>query len=589
MGKQKQEKEYKVYGDGTKGLKNFVSLLSFFKPYKWYIISFVLLEFIPVGIGIITPIYSAKFLAALTNNELINILIFAAVMYGGYILQEATIAFINYFILSKFIYKASYDMKMQLTQKILSLKIQNFDKVHSGFFLRVIDASATSYPSQLINIIDNIFTIFTRIFYMGFSLFLNVWLGLFIIASFLINMLVRFLRINWRTKNRKKLQEKGDIVTSFGNETLRGIRDIKSSKIEDEVYAKNNNLQKEYTNFELKYENKLDIFYRLGSILGFFLQFVFIGLIVYLLYLEQIDPIIALTVYNFYGKAINLSVVLNNLMQQLKTSEYDAYRINQVLSGYEFGFEKFGSYEIDMSSKKDIQFKNVTFAYKEEQVLKNISFKIKENTTVGIAGESGAGKSTIIRLLSKMYDVSDGEVIVAGSNIQDLSRESLRKLITVIPQDPYIFNMTFRENLTIVKPDATEEEIVDAFTKAQLYDFITAQKDGLDTKLGENGIVLSGGQKQRLAIARGLLVASPILILDEATSSLDNENQEKIKHVIASLSGSRSVIIIAHRLSTIIDADEILFIKKGKVAKRGTHQYLMENCKEYKNFYKMEN
>lgn len=588
MGKQKQEKEYKVYGDGTKGLKNFASLLSFFKPYWALTLSAILIMCLSLGVSIVVPIYSAKFIASLTASEITNILIFGAVMIGGSLLNQI-FNWLNWsFVINRLVQKVGYDIRMRLLDSSLTLKMQNFDKSNSGFFLRIINGNAGSYARNFVSIFQNIIEILGNIFFIGFSFFLNIYLGIYICIALIIRFIIHAIRTKVRIKNNKIINEKADVVSSFTNETLRGIRDIKSSRITDEVYAKNAEMKWEISNLEYKNQRKINSLFYLERFVYYIVQFGFIALMVYLIYIDNVTAITALTVYNFYGRVMGVGVYITNMINTFKDIEYDAYRINQVLSGYEFGFEKFGDIEVDLTKKKDVQFKNVTFAYKDDEVLKNISFKIKENTTIGIAGESGAGKSTIIRLLSKMYDVSDGEVIVAGTNIKDLSRESLRKRITVVPQDPYIFNMTFRENLTIVKPDATEEEIIDAFTKAQLYDFITSQKDGLDTKLGENGIVLSGGQKQRLAIARGLLVASPILVLDEATSSLDNENQEKIKNVIASLSGSRTVIIIAHRLSTIIDADEILFIKNGKVAKRGTHQYLMENCKEYKNFYKAE-
>ncbi len=588
MSKQKKVKEYKVYGDGTKGLKNFFSLLSFFKPYMPLVVLAIILSVIPVAIGVAIPIFSAKFIAALTSSDLINILIYGGVTMGGQVLTQLIWWLNDTCILNKLVYRTNLDLRMKMMQKTLNLKMQNFDKSNTGFFMSIVQGSSSRFSSSLIEIVDYILDIASRIFYMGFALFINVWLGIYIIVACVIIFVFRYYRTQWNIKQQKIIREKSDVTSSFMNESLRGIRDIKYSKMENEVYDKNYELQEETNKLDAKRDRKIHALMRASNILRNVLQFGFIVLLVYLLYLNQIDPVIALTVYNFYGRAVSLSFTIDNFVMRLKDTEYHSYRINQVLSGNKYGFEEFGDSQIDMGKKKDVQFKNVTFAYEEEEVLKNISFKIKENTTVGIAGESGAGKSTIIRLLSKMYDVNEGEVIVAGSNIKDLSRESIRKLITVVPQDPYVFNMTFRENLTIVKPDATEEEIIDAFTKAQLYDFISSQKDGLDTKLGENGIVLSGGQKQRLAIARGLLIASPILILDEATSSLDNENQEKIKQVIASLSGSRTVIIIAHRLSTIIDADEILFIKNGKVAKRGTHKYLMENCKDYNNFYKSE-
>lgn len=588
MNKQGKTKDYKVYGDGTKGLKNFISLLSFFKPYTGLVILAMLLMMCALGVSIISPIYSAKFIASLTASEVTNILIFGAVMVGSSIVNSI-INWINWaFVINKLIKKVSYDIQMKLIDTSLSLKMQNYDKSQSGFFLRVINGSASSYAINFVSIFQDIIEILGNIFFMGFALFLNVWLGIYICIALIIRFVIQFYRTRVRIKNRKKINEKVDVVSSFTNETLRGIRDVKASRITQEVYNKNAEMKLELSNFEYKNEQKMNSLFYFERVVYFILRFGFIGLMAYLIMIGNILPVIALTVYNFYGTVMNLGMFLTNMLNTFKDIEFDAFRINQVLSGYEFGFECYGDGDIDWTRPKSVEFKNVTFAYKTEEVIKNMSFKIKENTTIGIVGASGAGKSTMIKLLSKMYDVNNGEIKIADTSLSSLSKESLRKLITVVPQEPYIFNMSFKENLKIVVPDATDEQIIEAFKNAQLYDFIEKQKDGFDTVLGENGLILSGGQKQRLAIARALLSSTPILILDEATSSLDNENQEKIKKVISSLSGKRTIIIIAHRLSTIIDSDEILFIKNGKVLKRGTHTALMEKCKDYSALYKQE-
>lgn len=584
----KSTKEFKVYGDGTKGYKNFFSLLVFFKPYWALVTCGVIIMALCFAVSIITPIYSAKFIASLTASEVTNILIFGGIMLGSGIVNSL-LNWINWsFVINKLTNKVSYDLQMKVIDRSLALKMQNFDKSQSGFFLSVINGSTTAYVRSFITIIQDFLDIISTAFFMGFTMFLNIWLGLYIIAALIIKIVISVTRTKIRIKNRKKIREKADIVSSFTNETLRGIRDIKASHITDEVYNKNAEMKLELVKMEYNNQRNMNSLYYIESISYRAIQFGFVALMAYLLLNGNVLPVIALTVWNFYGNIMGLGNTVMNIVNVVKDIEFDSYRINQVLSGYDFGFEKYGQNDIDPTKPKTVEFNKVTFAYKDEYVIQNMSFKIKENTTIGIVGQSGAGKSTMIKLLSKMYDVNAGEIRVADTALASLSKAALRKLITVVPQEPYIFNMSFKENLKIVVPEATDEEICEAFKNAQLYDFIIKQKDGLDTVLGENGLILSGGQKQRLAIARALLTSTPILILDEATSSLDNENQEKIKKVIASLSGKRTIIIIAHRLSTIIDADEIMFIKDGKVFKRGTHAALMEKCKEYKELYKQE-
>ena len=223
------------------------------------------------------------------------------------------------------------------------------------------------------------------------------------------------------------------------------------------------------------------------------------------------------------------------------------------------------------------------------QIFTDLNFKIQPNTTVAFVGKSGSGKSTILNLMSKMFEVDGGEVLIDGVNINDLSKETLRGSISLVNQFPYIFDMTIKENMLLAKPDATNEEIEKAIKDASFDDFITTLKKGVNTKVGESGVKLSGGQKQRLAIARALLRNSSIIIFDESTSSLDNFAQENIKRSIDGLKGKSTVVIVAHRLSTIKNVDKIFFLDEGKIIDSGTFDYLFENNEKFKNMFLAEN
>ena len=223
------------------------------------------------------------------------------------------------------------------------------------------------------------------------------------------------------------------------------------------------------------------------------------------------------------------------------------------------------------------------------KIFDKLSFKIEPNTTVAFVGRSGSGKSTILNLMSKMFEVDSGEVLIDGVNINELDKETLRNSISLVNQFPYIFDMTIKDNLLLAKKDATNKEIADAIEKASLTDFISSLKKGIDTKVGESGIKLSGGQKQRLAIARALLRNSPIIIFDESTSSLDNFAQENIKQTIDSLKGKSTIVIVAHRLSTIRNVDKIYFLDNGKIEDVGTFDELFENNVKFKNMFYADN
>ena len=233
---------------------------------------------------------------------------------------------------------------------------------------------------------------------------------------------------------------------------------------------------------------------------------------------------------------------------------------------------------IDMSFyKADIEFKNVSFSYDEKRVvLDKINFKIPSGSSIAIVGPTGAGKSTISRLLFRFYDVASGSILVNGKDIRDITQVSLRKNIGVVPQDTVLFNDTIHYNLSYGKINADEKEIWEVSRRAKLSELIKTLPDGMSTIVGERGLKLSGGEKQRVAIARTLLKNPPILILDEATSSLDTLTEKEIKVSLNNLAKKRTSIIIAHRLSTIVDADKILVFEKGKIIEQGTHIQLLK-------------
>lgn len=207
---------------------------------------------------------------------------------------------------------------------------------------------------------------------------------------------------------------------------------------------------------------------------------------------------------------------------------------------------------------------------------------------VAIVGKSGEGKSTILKLINKSYSTNDGEILIDNYNINTLSEETIKNNISIVSQSPYIFNLSIKENIKLANPQATDKEIEEVCKEAQLHDVIIEMQDGYDTIVGENEVILSGGQKQRLAIARALIKKSKIILFDEATSSLDNNNQEKIKNIIKSLSKDHTVIIVAHRLSTIIDSDCIFVLDNHGIIDSGTHNELIKKCLEYKNLYEIE-
>jgi subfamily B ATP-binding cassette protein MsbA len=235
-----------------------------------------------------------------------------------------------------------------------------------------------------------------------------------------------------------------------------------------------------------------------------------------------------------------------------------------------------------------IEFKDVSFGYNSDLVLRNINFTVYKGKKIALVGASGSGKSTIIDLLVRFYDPISGEILLDGTNIKEFDIKSYRNLFGIVSQEIILFNDTIRNNILIGKPDATEEEIIDACKISNSYNFISKLPDGLDTVIGERGVMLSGGERQRIAIARAVIRNPQILIFDEATSSLDSESEKVVQEAINYSLKDKTAIIVAHRLSTIVDADEILVFENGEIVERGNHSELLGKNNIYKKLYSLQ-
>lgn len=384
--------------------------------------------------------------------------------------------------------------------------------------------------------------------------------------------------------NRRKI---GDINARL-QDTLSGIRVVQSfanEEIEKKKFAVSNE------NFLV---SKKENYRCMGSFSAwniFFQGMMYLTVLVfggYLISQDKMEPA-DLAMYALYiGIFISPIQILVELTEMIQKGLSGFRRFSAVMET-EPDIEDAPDAKELSAVRGDVEYDHVTFRYNEDEpVLSDVSFKIPAGRSIALVGPSGGGKTTICSLLPRFYELTGGRITIDGEDIRDFTLESLRKNIGIVQQDVYLFCGTVRENIAYGKPDATEEEIMEAAKNANIHDFIMGLPDGYDTFVGERGTRLSGGQKQRISIARVFLKNPPILILDEATSALDNESERHIQKSLEELSRNRTTITIAHRLSTIRGADEIIVITEDGIAERGTHDELMELGGIYAKYYRMQ-
>ena len=567
-------------------IKNMKFVWKYAKSEKKKIIVYFFLSVFGICFSILFPFMSAKQIVLLTN-ESIKQFIYMSVIVFICILLEDTLDYFKSKLYQKIFRQIYINIQSDLGAEILKLSNQTLEENGSGIFIQ-----------RLIGDTKNISTIFTDLNRYINGIIANIGIlityfvlskivFIFVLFAFSIRMIIEVLRINIYNKNNANYKKSNDAMTSFTGEIVRGAEDIKMLNGEksflDELRTRFENLNSEKYNMENINLTYLVIRWYWAAISLFVISFI-IGISVLNGSLAVATGIV---LFNFGNRYNSLVQNITGFHELIKKFNLSATRIFDIFEDEKYVKETFGDKHLDKVDG-NFEFKNVSFKYKENKVLNHLNFKVKANETVAFVGKSGAGKTTIFNLLCKMYDNYDGKITIDGVDIKELDKDSIRGNITIVSQNPYIFNMSIRDNLKLVKKDLTEEEMIEACHLAALDDFIESLPLKYDTIVGEGGITLSGGQKQRLAIARAFVQKTEIILFDEATSALDNETQAKIQQAIDNLQQEYTILIIAHRLSTVKNADRILMIEDGRIIAEGKHNELIKNCKSYKELYETE-
>ena len=557
------------------------------KGQKKFIIGYIVFNIIFIFINLFVPILSAKAIVELTNNKLNQVVFIGFVILVVELLRNFANYITGYF--RQQIYRETYSkIETTLGAEILKIENQSLDEKGSGLFIQRLtnDASKIADIFVVLNIyLTNILTdigIFLAVFIINKVVFFYLLLTICTI------FVVEKKRTNVVNAQDKIYRKKNERVSGFIGELVRGAHDIKMLNAENSFIKELDSKIIDLNNEKYKMDEKNRNYILLSGTLSDIFSTGNIILSVFLITQNLLSIPNALVINNYLGRLTSIIYFVSQFLEKVKDFNLSSERVFAIMDSKEFGKEKFGKKHIDKVNG-DFEFKNVTFTYANgHKVIDNMNFKIKANSTVAFVGKSGSGKTTVFNLLCKMYNIDSGKITIDGIDIRELDKDSIRGNITIISQNPYIFNLSIRDNLRLVKENITDEEMIEACKTACLEDFIKSLPDGYDTIIGEGGINLFGGERQRLAIARALVQKTEIILFDEATSALDNETQANIKKAIDNMKNEYTILIIAQRLSTVIDCDRILFLDEGKIKAEGTHKELLSNCKNYRSLYEAE-
>ena len=538
------------------------------------------------GISLLSPIYEGKMLGYFENFDKTQILKTALFLVVLRIIIEIITNLWSRIVL-KLNGKVNFDLKSDMLKSLTNFEVKNFDNTNSGLFISRLNKDTTELSELFDYVTDDLSGIILNVSFIIYVFFLNVYLGLYLIFNIISVYILTSKKLFYYKRAKKDYKEKDETVVGLYTDVIRGIREIKNLNLKSVVMQDVNKKQTETIKAEIKSTHTRRTWDRWIKAFQHILDFIFILISVYFITNKFLEISSFLIIFLYKNKVLDLINYISEIREKLADGKVSAQRVFDIISYNSFSKETYGNLNIK-NIKGSIEFKNVKFKYNSNNLFNNLNFKINCNQMVAIVGKSGEGKSTILKLINKSYSTNDGEILIDNYNINTLSEETIKNNISIVSQSPYIFNLSIKENIKLANPQATDKEIEEVCKEAQLHDVIIEMQDGYDTIVGENGVILSGGQKQRLAIARALIKKSKIILFDEATSSLDNNNQEKIKNIIKSLSKDHTVIIVAHRLSTIIDSDCIFVLDNHGIIDSGTHNELIKKCLEYKNLYEIE-
>jgi subfamily B ATP-binding cassette protein MsbA len=601
-------------------MKKFFRIISYIKEYKaqmaWYSLFITLsIVFSLFSLGMLTPfldlIFGKSSLSSLPVNA-INASSIKDVIYGflqnniakygksyalGWICLFIIVSiflknlflYLSYYFLAPIRNEVTRKYSKLLYNKILALPIGYFTEQRKGDILSRSSNDIAELENSVVGALEglikeplNIIGILIFLFFISFKLTLFVFV-LLPIAGFIVGRIGRSLK-----KQTNKAQVKWGEILSQMEETLTGLRIIKGFNAEQKVKKQFYGLIDDIFGIKNRISYRRDLASPISEFLG---VTILSGVLWFggnlVLNGDILSPGSFITYVALFSQIINPAKALSQAIYNVNRGTATLDRLNEILEA-PVTVNDIADPMLLNEFKDSISFENVGFSYQDDSILHNINLTVKKGKLVALVGSSGAGKSTLADLVPRFHDVSEGQLLIDGINIKNYSLHSLRKQISIVTQEPILFNDTIAANIALGKPEATEDEIIAAAKIANAYDFIIKKEGRFNSTIGDRGSKLSGGERQRLTIARAVLKNPPILILDEATSALDTESEKLVQDAINNMMQNRTSIVIAHRLSTIRHADEIIVMQKGKIMERGNHETLLAQNGYYQKLIEMQ-
>ncbi len=571
-----------------------LSMISLFPMLKVLFNQTETLNTVPIWNGISNIVdYSEAYLnyfVTLKKNEgSDDVLIFMILIIVSTFLLKNIFNYLSLFFITYLRNGVIKDVRNELYDKITELSVSYYSEKRKGDVLSRISSDVIELQTSFLGILELIVKEpLMIIFTLASMVLINSKLALFVFIFIPISgLIISFIGKSLKRKSNKVQKEQG-LFLSLVDETLNGLKIIKSFTSESLFKKKFNDSTKKYYDFSNSLLNRTNLAGPISEFLGI------CSITILLWYGGQmvlvdnsLDPSSFMV---FLGLAYNILTPFKEISKatyKVKKGNAAAERVLQILENKSLIEDPKDNKEI-LNFQKSIEFKNVNFSYNNENAIKEFNFNLKKGETLALVGQSGSGKSTLANLVNRFYELKNGEILIDGLNIKNITKNSLRKLIGLVTQDSILFNDTIKNNLLVAKNTATDDEIIDALKIANAWEFVKDLKEGIYHNVGDSGNKLSGGQKQRLSIARAVLKNPPIMVLDEATSALDPESEKLVQNALEKMTINRTSIVIAHRLSTIKNAKHIAVMDKGCIVEKGSHIELMKLKGVYYKYVNMQ-